>query len=121
MTDTPACRYSLPEFGIAILSFHIGSARSRSDFTWSDFTIVVLYATIQNRPESPTQALSDARNWGGMARSTSRIFNGWRRPAVLASSKLPASLVIRRSADVRSPSAFSRLTNSVVPDDNNSI
>src|SRR5262245_47269618 len=121
MTDTPACKYSLPEFGIAILSFHFGSARSRSEVTCYGCTIVRLYTTFQNRPESPTQALSGARNLVVMARSISRIFKGRKRPADRANSKLPASLVMKRSADVRSPSAFSRLSNSVVPEDNSWI
>ena len=43
MTDTPACKYSLPELGIAILSFHLGSARSSNDLSslWFYHRLVV--------------------------------------------------------------------------------
>ena len=42
MTDTPACRYSLPGVGNGDLSFHFGSARSSNDFSSSGLTSVLL-------------------------------------------------------------------------------
>ena len=106
---------------MAIFPFHFGSARSSSDFSFIRFDH---RRVVDHDPESAGQPYPGIIRRAKLRRDGSVDFPHiqWAEdPAARASSKLPASLVMKRSAGVRSPSALSRLTNSVVPEDNSSI